>query len=157
MERQLLILKNFHTHTYRCKHAIGKEREYVEGAIKAGIKTLGFSDHAPYCFGNTRYYSGMRIEPNDAENYVKQVLALKKEYEKDIDIYLGFEAEYFPKFFDEFIAFIKPFNVDYLILGQHFTDNEYDGMYVYSYRTSETELVKYINQVIGNKRDRATC
>ena len=33
---------NLHTHTKRCNHAQGEDREYVEAAIKAGIKTLGF-------------------------------------------------------------------------------------------------------------------
>ncbi|MFV0479993.1 MAG: PHP domain-containing protein [Anaerorhabdus sp.] len=39
---------NFHTHTYRCKHAIGRDEEYVIEAIKAGVKVLGFSDHMPF-------------------------------------------------------------------------------------------------------------
>lgn len=39
---------NYHTHTFRCKHADGEDKEYVEAAIKAGIKTLGFSDHCPW-------------------------------------------------------------------------------------------------------------
>ncbi len=29
-------MQNFHTHTYRCHHAKGSDREYVEAAIKAG-------------------------------------------------------------------------------------------------------------------------
>ena len=32
---------NYHTHTTRCFHAIGKDEEYVKAAIKAGIKELG--------------------------------------------------------------------------------------------------------------------
>ena len=31
------IKSNFHTHTTRCKHATGTEREYVEKAIEAGF------------------------------------------------------------------------------------------------------------------------
>ena len=27
---------NYHTHTFRCKHADGEDKEYVEAAIKAG-------------------------------------------------------------------------------------------------------------------------
>lgn len=43
-----ILLANFHTHTFRCHHAVGQDREYVEKAIEQGIKTLGFSDHSPY-------------------------------------------------------------------------------------------------------------
>ena len=44
------MLANFHTHTYRCHHASGTDREYVESAIRAGVKVLGFADHSPYWF-----------------------------------------------------------------------------------------------------------
>ncbi|MGN1132610.1 MAG: PHP domain-containing protein, partial [Ruminococcus sp.] len=41
------MMYNLHTHTYRCNHASGADRAYVEYAIKAGIKVLGISDHCP--------------------------------------------------------------------------------------------------------------
>ena len=41
---------NYHTHTYRCQHAYGSEREYIEAAIRMGIAELGFSDHVPCPF-----------------------------------------------------------------------------------------------------------
>ena len=34
---------NLHTHSFRCNHAAGEDRDYVECAIKAGMKVLGFS------------------------------------------------------------------------------------------------------------------
>ena len=39
------MLANYHTHTPRCGHAIGSERQYIERAIEEGFKVLGFSDH----------------------------------------------------------------------------------------------------------------
>ena len=44
------LTANYHTHTYRCQHAGGTEREYIEKAIEVGIKKLGFSDHVPCPF-----------------------------------------------------------------------------------------------------------
>ena len=35
------MIANYHTHTWRCKHASGTERTYVEQAIAAGLKILG--------------------------------------------------------------------------------------------------------------------
>ncbi len=29
---------NYHTHTYRCHHALGNEEEYVQKAIEAALK-----------------------------------------------------------------------------------------------------------------------
>ena len=40
-----MIRNNYHTHTFRCGHAIGNDEEYVIEAIGMGLHTLGFSDH----------------------------------------------------------------------------------------------------------------
>lgn len=53
-------MQNFHTHTYRCHHAKGTDRDYVEAAIKAGYTEIGFSDHVPYPFP-TEYYIKPKI------------------------------------------------------------------------------------------------
>ena len=34
------MIANYHTHTKRCKHATGEDREYVEAAIETGLKIL---------------------------------------------------------------------------------------------------------------------
>ncbi len=140
------MLKNFHTHTYRCHHAKGTEREYIEWAIKKGIKILGFSDHNP-CFFEGDYYSNYRMTPDQAEEYFTTLQKLKKEYENDINILAGLEVEYYPKHFQKFIDFIMPFNPDYLILGQHYTKNEYDGLRCLNGGV-ESDLVDYVNQTI---------
>ncbi|MCB7558415.1 PHP domain-containing protein, partial [Tyzzerella nexilis] len=38
---------NFHTHTFRCGHAVGNEEAMVKSAIEEGIEVLGFSEHVP--------------------------------------------------------------------------------------------------------------
>ena len=75
---------NYHTHTFRCNHASGTDREYVERAIENGMKTLGFSDHAPYLFPFKDYYSFYRMKVEEIEEYADSVRTLAKEYEKDI-------------------------------------------------------------------------
>ena len=70
------LLANFHTHTSRCHHAVGEDREYVEAAIARGIKTLGFSDHSPYLFDGD-YYSHFRMRPEEFEGYIKSLLSLR--------------------------------------------------------------------------------
>ena len=44
------MLANYHTHTKRCNHARGSERDYIEQALAAGMRVLGFSDHTPCPF-----------------------------------------------------------------------------------------------------------
>ncbi|HCA04465.1 MAG TPA: histidinol phosphate phosphatase [Ruminococcaceae bacterium] len=144
------MLYNLHTHTKRCNHASGEDREYVEAAIKSGIKTLGFADHCPQFFPVTDYYSRFRMRPELCEDYVNSVRRLQKEYADDINILLGFETEYYPICFDRLIEFIKPFEFDYMIMGQHFVGNEYDERTYYTPRgeRGESFLESYVNQVI---------
>lgn len=119
-----MIRSNFHTHTMRCRHAAGDDREYVEAAIEAGLHVLGFSDHAPYVGFDGDYYSGFRMLPDELWDYVESVNSLKEEYRDDIEIHLGLETEYYPSLFEGFLEFIKPYKIEYFILGQHFPDSD---------------------------------
>ena len=51
---------NYHTHTKRCGHASGEDREYVESAIEAGLEVLGFADHCRFVYPDG-YVSGIRL------------------------------------------------------------------------------------------------
>ena len=147
-ERKKKMIANFHTHTYRCNHAQGTDREYVEAAIRAGVKVLGFSDHSPYWFP-TGYYSTHRMKPDEIEDYVNSVLALKEEYKNDIKIHLGFEAEYYPLYFDKMLEMIAPYPYEYLILGQHFLENEKAHSHVVKPGLGYDALSTYVNECIA--------
>lgn len=140
---------NFHNHTYRCNHATGTDEEYVLEAIKNGYTTIGFSDHAPYLFP-AGHKSGYRISLDKAQDYVDSINALKEKYKSLIDIKLGFEVEYFPALIEDELDYLAQFKYDYIILGQHFTDNEFEKHAFYS--GSKTDSVpildKYISQVL---------
>ena len=138
---------NFHTHTFRCQHATGEDREYVEKAIEAGYEVLGFSDHIPHVFEDD-YVSGIRMTMGQMEGYITSIQNLKKEYAKDIDIYCGFEAEYFPCLFDRTMEQIFKYPLDYMILGQHFMETEIRPNYVGRYGQTEDTLKKYVDHVI---------
>ena len=70
---------NYHTHTMRCNHAIGSDREYVEAAIAAGLTELGFSDHSPYIFKDG-HISGFRMTTKAYGEYVDSIAALREEF-----------------------------------------------------------------------------
>ena len=140
------MLYNYHTHTYRCNHAIGTEKEYVEEGIRRGLKILGFSDHAPYLFPD-EHYSSWRMQKEELFDYAETVRALAKEYEKDIRILLGFELEYYPDWHENEIKFLKQVSPDYLILGQHCTGNEERG--VFSREDPPSKLKDYVSQTLA--------
>ena len=140
------MFANYHAHTYRCRHASGTQREYVEEAIRAGFKVFGFSDHTPYPFNNG-YESGFRMSPAELEGYVRETLDLRDEYKDDIEIHVGLEAEYYPKHFEDLLRLCEQYPVEYLLLGQHFLGNEYDGVHSAGRNTDETVLKAFCDQM----------
>ena len=141
------MIANYHTHTWRCKHANGEEREYIEQAIRAEIQILGFSDHTPYPFPDG-YVSFFRMAPSQAEDYFTTLLDLKREYAGEIDIRIGVEAEYYPAHFDALLRFLADYPCEYMIMGQHFIHNETDGVYSGNRTSEEAVLVQYVSQVL---------
>ena len=142
---------NYHTHTARCKHATGNDREYVEAAIEAGFETLGFSDHSPYFYShNPSYIPGYKMLIDEAEGYFASIRALREEYKNDIDIRIGVEMEYYPGDFERTYNFIKSLGCEYCILGQHFLISEdITGSKPSSYATRDVERTeKYISVCI---------
>ena len=104
-------------------HAVGTEKEYIEKAIECGMRILGFSDHTPMPYPDG-YISNAKMRMDQLEGYVDTILALKKEYEKDIDIRLGLEVEYYPALFEQLLAFTGQYPIEYYLLGQHYAGNE---------------------------------
>ena len=141
------MLFNYHTHTKRCGHAGGEDREYIENAIAGGLQTLGFSDHAPYPFPNG-HVSYHRMITDALFEYAESIRALAKEYEKDIRILCGFELEYYPDYHEEEMQFLRQVAPDYLILGQHFIHSEWNSPHVIN-KSDEQLLRTYVTQVIA--------
>ena len=89
---------NLHTHTARCGHAKGTDRDYIESAIQGGLTHLGFADHIPFVFPDGRE-SSFRIPMAERQDYMESLRALREEYRDRITIHIGFEMEYYPLYF----------------------------------------------------------
>lgn len=107
----------YHSHTTRCGHAYGTDEAYVRAAIDNGFKVIGFSDHI---FFPGIEQPGMRGSFHELENYKQSVRHLKKQYQDSIQVHLGFEAEYYPRFDSYYRSLLNDHRIEYLILGQHF-------------------------------------
>lgn len=140
---------NYHTHTYRCSHAVGTEEEYILRAIEGGIKHMGFSDHMPFVFPDG-YESYYRIPFVAAGDYISVISSLREKYKSRIEIKIGFEMEYYPIYFGEMLKNAKKLGAEYLILGQHFLQNEHPGG-VYSGEKTESavRLKEYVDCIIS--------
>ena len=140
---------NLHTHTTRCRHAEGSDEEYIRCAIEAGIKHLGFSDHAPYIFPDG-YENKYRVQMCDGQSYIDDLRALRRKYKDRIEISIGFEMEYYPDYFDKMLKIARNLGAEYLILGQHFILNEHpDGIGAGGPTDSREHLKIYVDEVIS--------
>ena len=139
------MIANYHTHTWRCRHADGTEREYVETAIEAGFKILGFSDHTPQVYPGG-YVCPVKMLPEELEGYVDTVLDLKREYKSDIEIYLGLEVEYLYTLWEPLLRLLEPYPIEYLILGQHYLGDGIDAPFCGERTKSADYLRQYCRQ-----------
>jgi len=105
---------DLHNHTPLCNHATGTPREYVLKAINEGIDIFGFSDHNPMDF-DKKY----RMSFEQMAQYEQEILNLKEEFKKQIDIRLAYEVDYLPEYID---SRVLNANIDYLIGSVHFID-----------------------------------
>jgi len=106
----------FHSHTYRCGHAVGDIHDYVHLAIKKGYKIYGVSDHVMFPDFDE---PGIRGKYSEIEDYVEEYKRVKEKYSNQIQMYLGFECEYSKYYLDYYKSFLKEKGFDYLICGQH--------------------------------------
>lgn len=139
-------MKNYHTHTTRCHHAFGSEREYIEAAIKGGYSELGFSDHTPWRYDSS-YVSHMRMKESELEDYIQTLLTLKEEYKNQIHIKIGLECEYFEKYIPWLKETLEKYPIDYIILGNHFDGSDETGIY-YGRTITKEQLKKYVDDCI---------
>ena len=107
---------NFHTHTARCNHAQGSDREMVLAAMEAGVQVLGFSDHTPYP-GISPAAGRNRMPVSQTAEYFASLTALKEEFAGQIELHIGFEAEYLAPLWKGLLDHLAGFPCDYLILG----------------------------------------
>lgn len=141
---------NFHTHTTRCKHAIGTDEQFVQAAVESGFDVLGFADHAPWAF-QTDYVSHCRMLPAQWADYKQSILGLREKYQGQIDIHLGLECEYYKKYFDQLLR-LRDEGCEYFILGCHFLDTEETNPYVGPVCQADDGMMRYAEQTVEGIR-----
>lgn len=138
-------ISNYHTHTYLCKHAIGKPIDYVKRAVELGYKEIAITDHGPLI---DEIISNFYTRRMTFEQYYNNYLPELKEaisFSKKINVLKGLEIEYFESMEQNYQEFLN--ELDILIIGQHYFlyNNKYIS--VYSPLTDD-EIRKYGETVI---------
>lgn len=138
------MLRNYHSHTARCGHAWGTDEEFVEAAIEAGFAVLGFSEHSPWPFadGYQEMDRRQRMPVENLDAYLADMQALKEKYQDRIQIQIGLECEYFPRYFD-WLKTVRP-RLDYLLLGVHCADHDEHLHHYYARSTEPAQVQEYL-------------
>ena len=138
---------NYHTHTSRCHHARGEDRDYVEAAIRGGYQVLGFADHGPFPFKNGYVSKGTRMTVGELDGYLASIRSLKQEYAGQIEILTGLEYEAFPAYMDWLADMAEEKQLDYMILGNHFELDEENAL-KFAFTETPAQMRSYLDQTI---------
>jgi histidinol-phosphatase (PHP family) len=110
-------LKNYHTHTFRCKHAVGDARDYARAALEHGVTVLGITDHTP--LPDNRWHS-VRMRMDELDGYLDAIAAAGAEYPA-LTVLAGLECDYFKEYHNFYKEeLLGRRGLDYLIAGTHF-------------------------------------
>lgn len=110
-------MNNYHTHTARCKHAVGTVDDYIQAAIKQKVEVIGMSDHTP--FPNDSHWLKVRMAYAELEDYCKEIDEAQAKY-NNIQILKGFECEYLKDYHQYYKdVLLGEHGADYLILAGH--------------------------------------
>lgn len=137
---------NYHTHTYRCRHAKGNEKDYIDKAIENGFKHLGFSEHCAYADWEN---SPGRLMMNEMDEYFNSIGEAREIYKDKIKIYRGLEIEYFPDLKNYFLELKEKY--DYIIVGEHSLDRKGRDIDIVCTDEDLKLYSKYICESIENK------
>ncbi len=113
------IMRDYHVHSYLCRHGEGEIFEYVEAAIEKGLAEIGFAEHIPIPLIND---PDGRMHFGDFETYVEDIIRAKKVY-PEISIKFGLEADYWPTHMEFISQFINAYPFDFIIGSVHFIDD----------------------------------
>lgn len=112
--RNIKINSNYHTHNFLCGHAGGTVKDYVESAVRNGLKVIGISDHFAAPIASRSPY----ITPQTlGSRYLSQFDEARALFGGRIDILSAVEIEYFEGY-DDYYKYLLD-RLDYLVLGQH--------------------------------------
>lgn len=134
---------NFHTHTRRCLHAYGSERDYVLKAAEEDLSILGFSDHGPF----PDHDFGYRMPYEELEHYLQSIDKLSEEFKGNLQLYKGLEIEYHQRYDDYYRFLLQERHLDYLALGEHFYYDPAGNLQNIVFASSTEAYLEYADNV----------
>jgi histidinol-phosphatase (PHP family) len=115
------IVSNYHCHS-RFDDGHGELEEYVQAAVQKGLRTLGFSGHAPVPFPCS-WTIPSRLLPE----YLDTARKLQDAYRDTLELLIGLEVDYIPEMMSPASAQIRALNLDFTVGSVHFVERLANG------------------------------
>ena len=139
---------NHHAHSHFSDGRLSPE-DYLQNAIKQGLETYGFSDHAPIDLPGVGAMSRETLP-----KYLAEIDRLKEAYGDQIGIYKSLEVDYIPNVIDAATDYIVAAGLDYVIGAVHFVDYFADGR-PWSFESSLENFEKAVLEIFDGKAEAA--
>jgi len=118
-----------HVHTARCHHGEGELGDYVAAAIRLGIDTLCFLEHAPFAYDHDK-----RLTVAEVWQYLEDVERLRERYHDTLLILAGLEVDCAPSARKQTEQICKMFgSCDVIACGVHFIELESEVIPIWDY------------------------
>lgn len=121
-------MQDYHTHSNfsgDCPHSIEK---MIEGAIERNCKSISFTDHIDYDYGNAKYDDLFIFKP---EEYLPKLKEVKDEYKDKIRILSGVEMGMQPHLVENIEERFPFDDFEFTIMSVHTADKKdlHDGIF----------------------------
>lgn len=107
---------NWHTHNFRCRHALGDFIDYAIAAREAGISVLGISDHCPTPDDRD---CGVRMRLAELQGYIDGFRAMRDAV-PGVKMHLGVELEHYGDIFPGYAESLLAAGIEYIAGATHF-------------------------------------
>ncbi len=124
-----MVTRDYHVHTSYCGHASGEMEQYVQCALRQGLKEICFCDHMPL---RDSFDPEHRMAAADVAPYIEEIMRLREEYPQ-LTIHLGFEADYIVGMEEYLADFRKRHQVSYYLMSIHFVDGWPEGEWTFAF------------------------
>lgn len=137
---------NYHSHTKWCKHGSGEIEDYIKESLSQSLQVCAITEHIPLPSKEGTVYS---MGLNEIAPFSEELDMMIHKYQNSITIYKGLECEYYPKWFDFFSQIKQRFGYQFLILGNHFREDEKTSYFKYA---SPELLDEYASGLVNGMR-----
>jgi len=110
-----------HVHTHLCHHARGEMDEYVQAAMNCGLGKLIFLEHLE---AGINYFETTWLTEDDFDFYFKEGKLLQEKYQGKIEIGLGVEVGYNPRYLEEIRQRLTLHPWDRIGISYHFLETD---------------------------------